>query len=150
MQDLSKRILLLRCEKGLTQKRLAENAGIAEITLRQYEAGKRTPRIEQINRLANALEVSVDYLLGYSVEQTEREVTRKAFTFQDYLSALGYEYEGEDENAFAWLRDIKTGAVYEMSIEEYEELSADVAKYAQFRINNFVQHARRLDKPPKG
>ena len=47
---LGENIKRYRLEKGLTQKQLADNLGLAEITIRQYENDKRTPKIDTINR----------------------------------------------------------------------------------------------------
>ena len=41
-----------RKSQNLTQKQLAERANIAVITLQQYEAGKRSPRVQQLENLA--------------------------------------------------------------------------------------------------
>lgn len=44
-----------RKEKGLTQRQLAEKAGIATITIQQYESGKRVPKFEFFIKIARAL-----------------------------------------------------------------------------------------------
>lgn len=49
---------------GMTQAELAEKLGLAPNTLSQYETGKREPDMDTLSRLADALEVSVDELLG--------------------------------------------------------------------------------------
>lgn len=55
---IGERIRQIRKEKGITQKRLAELTGIAEITIRQYEAGKYKPKSITIHKIAKALGVS--------------------------------------------------------------------------------------------
>ncbi|WP_302779279.1 helix-turn-helix domain-containing protein [Anaerotruncus colihominis] len=47
----------LRKERGLTQKQLGEKCGINEANLRKYEADKQNPKIETIERIAQALGV---------------------------------------------------------------------------------------------
>jgi transcriptional regulator with XRE-family HTH domain len=42
----------------MTQAELAEASGIAEITIRQYEADKFKPKIEQMEKLAPGLNVA--------------------------------------------------------------------------------------------
>lgn len=59
----------------LTQVQVAQRAEIAVNTLRLYEAGKRQPRIEQLQRIATALGVSEGYLLGY--EQYRKDLRDK-------------------------------------------------------------------------
>ena len=48
-----------RIERGYTQKKLSELCGIAESTIRQYELGKRNPKLETIEKIATALEFPV-------------------------------------------------------------------------------------------
>lgn len=47
----------IRRDKGLTQKQLGEKSGIAESTIRRYELGSLNPKIETLQKIAQALEV---------------------------------------------------------------------------------------------
>jgi transcriptional regulator with XRE-family HTH domain len=58
------RIRQLRETRRLTQLELAEKAGLPAATISHFETGIRTPGTTTLHRLAEALEVSVDYLLG--------------------------------------------------------------------------------------
>lgn len=58
---------LLRKERKLTLKELAEKMGIAESTLSLYENGKRKPDFDTLSKFAEYFNVSVDFLLGRSV-----------------------------------------------------------------------------------
>lgn len=53
-----------RLEKGMTQKRLGELSGIAEPTIRRYEAGKLNPKKETIKKIADGLGVHPSDLIG--------------------------------------------------------------------------------------
>ena len=53
-----------RNRAGMTQAELAKKCGIATITIRQYESGKREPRMEQLSRIASALGLSVGDLVA--------------------------------------------------------------------------------------
>jgi len=66
METTGERILRLREEKEMKQKELADLVGITEASLSRYENNKRTPSGEIISKIASALEVSADYLLGLS------------------------------------------------------------------------------------
>ena len=48
-----------RKKAGMKQSDLAEKLGVAVVTIGQYERGQRTPRLEQIRAIANALDVDV-------------------------------------------------------------------------------------------
>ncbi|MDE6911086.1 MAG: helix-turn-helix domain-containing protein, partial [Lachnospiraceae bacterium] len=59
---LGEKIQTYRKNKGLTQRELAEKCHLATGTIQQYELGKRKPKIEQIQNIAEALDIPVEYL----------------------------------------------------------------------------------------
>ena len=67
-----------RIEKGMTQKKLGELCGIADSNIRKYETGKQTPKINTLQRIADALEVSIYNLMefdeDYSVSDKKRMI----------------------------------------------------------------------------
>lgn len=56
----------LRDEKKLTQQELADELGVARMTINFYESNRRTPDIKFAVKAANFFNVSVDYLVGNS------------------------------------------------------------------------------------
>lgn len=52
----------LREKKGLTQKELAEEIGVAQSTVAMIESGKNKGSIETLSKIANYFNVSIDYL----------------------------------------------------------------------------------------
>ena len=56
------RIKAARKKAGMTQAELATKSSVAAISIHQYEAGKRHPQLEQVLRIAAALDVSVQDL----------------------------------------------------------------------------------------
>lgn len=60
-------------QRGVTQAWLAEKADTTEATVSRYLTGVHSPRIELIAKMATALNVSVDYLLGLSDSSTPNE-----------------------------------------------------------------------------
>lgn len=77
-------ILLSELDKqGMTQKQLAEKSGITEAAISRYLSGERTPRSVFLAKIAKALGVSSDYLLGEStadadVDSAVRLIARNA------------------------------------------------------------------------
>lgn len=55
-------IRTFRTKQGLTQAKLSELTGIAEVTIRKYESGKIVPKSQNLNRLAKGLGVSASDL----------------------------------------------------------------------------------------
>ncbi len=64
-----KNLVKIRQLKGLTQEKLAREADISYNTLIKIErSGIKNPRIETVIKLADALQVSVDHLIGRKVK----------------------------------------------------------------------------------
>ena len=61
-------IRCLRLARGMTQRELADAAGLMESTLRSYELGARYPKRECIEAIASALDVRAEALDGYNIE----------------------------------------------------------------------------------
>ncbi len=53
-----------RTEKGLTQKKLGELCSIADSAIRRYEAGNANPKLETLQKIADALDIPVNRLLA--------------------------------------------------------------------------------------
>lgn len=51
-------------EKGITAYRVSKDTGISQATLSEWRKGTYTPKIEKLQKIADYLEVDIDYLLG--------------------------------------------------------------------------------------
>ena len=60
---VGEKIRKTRKQKNMTQNTLARSTGLAAITIRQYEADKYIPKIENLSKIANALETSLSEFL---------------------------------------------------------------------------------------
>lgn len=61
---MKNRLKELRKEHGLTLKELGEQVGMANNTLSQYETGKREPKLETWQKVADFFKVPTEYLMG--------------------------------------------------------------------------------------
>lgn len=69
---IGERIKELRIKKGLTQKQLANQTGLSEISIRKYEADERRPKIETIRKISTVLDSYIGYFLsGYYGEYAD-------------------------------------------------------------------------------
>lgn len=66
--DTGEKIRELRKERGLNQDQLAELASLNRVTIAKYESGRVEPGAQALSRIADALEVSTDILLGRADE----------------------------------------------------------------------------------
>lgn len=58
------RLLAAREKRGLSQGDLAKRAGFQASAISHFETGTRKPSFDNLRRLADALDVTTDYLLG--------------------------------------------------------------------------------------
>ena len=61
-ESIGERIRQKRKLKGLTQAELSELLGNSEMTVRRWESNRRSPRLEEIDQLAKALDTTPEYL----------------------------------------------------------------------------------------
>lgn len=72
-ERFGQRVRWLRSEHSLTQEQLAERAGISVDFLSLIERGKSSPSFENLDELADALEVSVAELFSFDGDRSEAE-----------------------------------------------------------------------------
>lgn len=54
----------LRKKRGLTQQELADKVGTNRVNVTKWETGRTEPSLENIVKLADLLDVSLDWLFG--------------------------------------------------------------------------------------
>lgn len=64
--SVAENIKRIRKKRGFTQKELGDLCGINEANIRKYENNRQKPKIETLQKIANALEVNVIELLDLS------------------------------------------------------------------------------------
>ena len=69
VKDFTRIIVLLRKERGITQKQAAKDLGVSQALLSHYEKGIRACGLDFVVRLADYYQVSCDYLLGRSADR---------------------------------------------------------------------------------
>jgi transcriptional regulator with XRE-family HTH domain len=89
-ESLGIRLALLRKQKGLTQIELAEKVGSIQVVLSDYERGKLRPNPDMLVRLARALDVTTDELLGLKspakTKLKDAETLRLWKRFQQFMA----------------------------------------------------------------
>ncbi len=73
--EFSRIITLLRKERGITQKKAAEELGVSQALLSHYEKGIRECGLTFVVRVADYYGVSCDYLLGRSPDRSGLTLT---------------------------------------------------------------------------
>ena len=63
LRDLGPSLLMTRHERGLSQVELARRCGLSQAQISYFELGQRRPTLEQLLRIAKALDSSIQKLL---------------------------------------------------------------------------------------
>ena len=69
--EFSERLKKLRKDSGFTQVDVAEKLGISQPAYASWERGIKKPTQENLVKIAQVLNVSVDYLVGNSEEKSD-------------------------------------------------------------------------------
>ncbi len=75
--DLGNKITELRKLKNLSQSQLAKNIEVSREIIGRYERNDATPSIDVAKRIAGALDVSLDYLVGNSDQKLDTDTRNK-------------------------------------------------------------------------
>jgi transcriptional regulator with XRE-family HTH domain len=88
-----------RKARGLSQEQLAKLLNVSSVTISRYENNFRSPDSDMLRKLADALSVSADYLIGRSdymgtaaahradnvMEDLPEEAQRSLMEFEEYI-----------------------------------------------------------------
>lgn len=96
---IGQNIKTFRNKQGLTQSKLSELTGIAEVTIRKYESGKITPKSKNLNRLAKGLGVSpsdLDETLKEMISRWDIQNNTDSLSSESKMFDFMIEHYGED------------------------------------------------------
>jgi len=75
-------VTLTRKRKKLSQADLAKLVGTIAVTIGRYERGEIKPSIDIATKIADALDVSLDYLVGSTDSVLEKSLVKKITEIQ--------------------------------------------------------------------
>ena len=108
--NTSKIIAGLREERGWSQADLANESQVSRVMIGKYERGEAIPSIEAAKKIADALQVSLDYLVG---EGQNAKFDKKTLQRLEELELLD---EAKKQTLFdlidTYIRDAKTRKTY--------------------------------------
>ena len=88
-KKFAKAVLDRRKELGLTQEELARRVGTSKQMVSKYELGQRSPKVTMANAFAEALETTLDELLGVENESEEIENSNEPKTLEAKILSKG-------------------------------------------------------------
>lgn len=80
--EIGKRLKNLRISKGLTQEDIATKAKITRSTISNYENGRRTPHLKDLQQLAKIFNVGLEYFGVSNIDDAFELLTRARIVFQ--------------------------------------------------------------------
>ena len=92
--EFSRIITLLRKERGITQKKAAEELGVSQALLSHYEKGIRECGLDFVVRIADFYNVSCDYLLGRSADRSGLTLSVEDLPAPDATAGKDGHYRG--------------------------------------------------------
>lgn len=151
--DISEKIKQARIKKKLTQKQLAQLSEVAEITIRQYEAGKRRPKIEQLQKIASALNVPVSAFIDELTEEQRIKSTwewiqnndeKRQELITEILKTHNYKVEENDIHHFI-ITDHQ-GFSFLVERDEFEDMCLRCDKDIRYNIEKLLNDSREVKK----
>lgn len=140
--NIGENIKRIRKLRGLTQKELGEKlGGISQQQVGQWENNDKNPRIETIEKIANALHVNVSVLLGYS--------DLKEIMTEENRTYLCNKRDNEIFNDFFKFKFMEMLDMTEDKTEllyNYNKLNENGKKEAQKRIEELTELLRYIEK----
>ena len=77
--DLAEKIKLGRKAKKMSQSEFADHLGLSEMTVRRWESEKSSPRIDELQKVSQVLNVSLEDLItndNFKIEEPVKEIKR--------------------------------------------------------------------------
>ncbi len=155
--SVAENIKRIRKKRGFTQKELGNLCGINEANIRKYENNRQNPKIETLQKIANALEVNVTELLDLPQLQENFEDTlfysmdmgsegQDISNIVSMIESIGFEYVAiseDDKIIICHDKDIGLQQYFYVPlkdinkiIEEYEKAKIEILEeYEKAKLN---------------
>ena len=136
------RIQEARKAAKVTQDELAKVLNINRATLSRYESGIIEPPASQLQRIAAALGVTVDYLMGREAEPSNLW----DYSLEQKLAAVGCSIGFYEEDAALWIN--YPDGTLEVTEEELKALNDSADSFLRFKLAE-LKESRKADFRPK-
>lgn len=149
------RLQKLREKAGLTQGEVAKRIGVARPTYANYESGKREPDFDNIKKLADLFDVTVDFLVGqtddphHSNGRSDEEIVNSIGSLTvvrtpDWSPALTAKEEGDiAKDLERMLTDLESNEAFAFSGEPEDDEERELLRAS---LENSLRIAKMLAK----
>ena len=98
--------------RGITQRKFAKMVGTSEVSISRYINGERNPKMPTAIKMADILNVSLDWL---AIDESERKVGKKADVIKAYQKGWNDAIDAMQNAKFVSVADRKTEQTEERS-----------------------------------
>lgn len=91
--------------RGITQRKFAKMVGTSEVSISRYISGERNPKMPTAIKMADILNVSLDWL---AIDESERKVGKKADVIEAYQRGWNDAIDAMQNAKFVSVADRKT------------------------------------------
>ncbi len=125
----------IRKSKGYSQKDIAEKLSVSQPSYAQYENGKRNPKYETMEKIANALDIEIKALLpntDYNKLLGDKAVTAYNVILEQIIGLKGYTF-GITEDDDALYINYPDG-ILKVSLDAMDDLQENIESYTDFKM----------------
>jgi len=99
MADFAQMLKYFREREGLTQRELADKLGMSSGAIGMYESGKRHPKFEDEEAIADFFNVDLNTLRGRRIDETDydSELVKRALKYYELFSNASPEVQSAIE-----------------------------------------------------
>ncbi|MEE0203498.1 MAG: helix-turn-helix transcriptional regulator [Muricomes sp.] len=151
--SFSDNVKKLRTQKGMSQQSLAKKAGVSQTAVYQWEKGIRSPKIEQLQKIAAALNVPISTFIDDLSEAQRIKSTwewiqdndqKRMEIITEILKTHNYRIEEKDIH---WLTITDhQGFSFLVDRNEFEEMCLRCDKDIRYNIEKLLNDSRELKK----
>lgn len=139
-----------RKRMGLTQDELGKKLGIKQQTIAMYENDKTNIKHVTLEKIANALNVSISDLLPkkngldalfdeYTAEDIAFNLVRNCFLMICPLSSLSFVKTEKGSYLIQWLDESKNFNTITITETDLNYLANDIVEYFKFRLDKYTR-----------
>lgn len=151
MDNISENIKKLRKDAGFTQQELSKKTGLSIASIQGYEQGKYKPKIEQLKKIATALNVPVSVFLDELSEEQRIKSTlewindnneKRKVLISEILNTHGYRID--EMGRFYLIITDHQGLKFRVRKSDFQEMIDRCDKDIRYNIEKLINNSPSL------
>lgn len=148
---IGEKIRTIRKEKGMTQKQLADRCKMADSAIRKYESNQVVPKMEMVERIANALGVPATQLMNRSLQiQMEADGVNRILSRAEEKYRLAEEGGAEKAELDSLAEVVATAKELLTELSSEQEIHIAAEQQAQAAVERAEALSQQQQEAKKG